>query len=86
MKDFLVKLAALNETEGRVIPEQKALKELRENWTYDTEQYASIVQIKDTLVELQILREAGSQPVMLMFNHENYRTIYSPIANGDLWD
>ncbi len=56
---------------------------------YDDENYASVVQIKDTLVELQILKEVirERQPALLGFWHEKYKSLFSPIAlDTSLWD
>ena len=45
--------------------------------------------IKDTLVELQILKEVirERQPALLGFWHEKYKSLFSPIAlDTSLWD
>jgi hypothetical protein len=90
VNQFLETLSGLIGNEERYIPEQAALREIRDSLMYDEENYASIVQIKDTLVELQILKEvtpSERQPVLLGFWHEKYKSLYSPVArNTSLWD
>lgn len=89
VNDFLAKLSELIGNDRRYIPEQSALKIIKDSLIYDEENYASIVQIKDTLIELQILKEVTAQkrPAQLGFWHEKYKSLYSPIAlDTSLWD
>ena len=89
INDYLAKLSELIGNERRYMPEQEALKTLKEELEYDTEAYASVVQIKDTLIELQLLKEVivGRNPALLGFWHEKYKSLFSPVAlDGSLWD
>ena len=89
VNEFLAKLSAIIGNERRYVPEQEALKEIRDALVYDNENYASVMQIKDTLVELQILSEIvpDRQPALLGFAHEKYKSLYSPIAiDRSLWE
>lgn len=60
-----------------------AMKELESDLVYDKEEYASVVAIKDTLVELGVLREVtpeGMRLTVLGFAHEKYKNLYDPIV------
>ena len=89
VNDFLAKLSELIGNEKRYVIEQEALKAIDKDLIYDKDNYASAVQIKDTLIELQILKEviAERQPVLLGFWHEKYKSLFSPVAlDTSLWD
>ena len=87
--DFLIELSKYIGNKRRYVEEKLALKYIEEGLMYDYENYASVVQIKDTLVELQILKEVIPErhPVLLGFWHEKYKSLYSPIAKDmTFWD
>lgn len=89
VNEYLAKLSELIGNDKRYVPEQEALKKIKDGLMYDDENYASVVQIKDTLVELQILKEVirERQPALLGFWHEKYKSLFSPIAlDTSLWD
>ena len=89
VNDYLAKLSELIGNEKRYVIEQEALKIINNDLLYDKENYANVVQIKDTLVELQILTEFINerQPVLLGFWHEKYKSLFSPVAiDTSLWD
>lgn len=89
VNEFLAELSKLIGNDHRYAEEKVALKSIKENLMYDEDSYASVVQIKDTLVELQILKEVTPerQPMLLGFWHEKYKSLFSPVAlNTDLWD
>lgn len=88
VKEFLHKMSECL-GERRFVRETEALKFLRDELFYDTEEHASVPQIKDTLVELQILKEVleEKQPALLGFCHEKYKELYSPTANDvGIWE
>lgn len=88
VNDFLANLSK-DLGERRYISMSEALKSAQQNVLYDTKTFASIVQIKDTLVELQIIREImlGRHSMLLGFAHEKYKSLYSPIAlDTSIWD
>ena len=53
VNEYLAKLSELIGNDRRYMPENEALKALRDNLMYDTENYASVAQMKDTLIEFQ---------------------------------
>ena len=88
INEFLLKVSALL-GENHFAPTSEILRAIKDAVIYDTEAYASVVSIKDTLVELQILKETISErrPALLGFAHEKYKSLFSPLANDlDLWD
>lgn len=78
---FLRKLAKM-QGDRPYVPVTTALEEIGKAWPYQDKSIASLFQIKDTLVELQILREVsnGYQDSMLCFWHQKYKELYSPVA------
>lgn len=91
VNEFLAELSKIIGNEQHYVEEKMALKVIKENLalTYDEESYASVVQIKDTLVELQILRELVSEQrsVLLGFEHEKYKSLFSPYAiDTSIWE
>ena len=82
INDYLAKLSELIGNERRYMPEQEALKTIENELEYDAENYASVAQIKDTLIELQILKEVVSErrTTLLGFWHEKYKSLFSPVA------
>lgn len=88
INEFLLQLSALL-GDNHFAPTSELLRKLRDAVIYDTEAYASVISIKDTLVELQILKETISErrPALLGFAHDKYKSLFSPLANDlDLWD
>lgn len=86
---YLMKVSELIGNDRRYMPQQEALKRLKEDLVYDNESYASVAQIKDTLIELHLLREVvcGRNPVQLGFWHEMYKSLFSPTATDtSQWD
>ena len=88
VNDYLAKLSELIGNEKRYMIEQEALKAIDKDLIYDKENYASVAQIKDTLIELQILKEVvAERQVLLGFWHEKYKSLFSPVAlDTSLWD
>lgn len=88
INDFLLQLSTLL-GENHFAPTSQLLKAIKDAVIYDTQAYASVVSIKDTLVELQILKETISErrPALLGFAHEKYKSLFSPLANDiDVWN
>ena len=89
VNEFLAKLSELIGNERNCVIEQEALEAIEKSLIYDKTEYASVARIKDTLVELQILREVvpERQAVLLGFWHSKYKSLFSPVAlNMDLWE
>lgn len=81
---FLLKLAEIL-GEKRYVDESQALDYVQGKLAsiYDMKEMISFVQIKDTLVELQVLREEfrERQTPLIGFGHEKYKSFFSPTAN-----
>lgn len=89
VNEYLAKLSELIGNERRYINEQEALKAIENDLMYDKANYTTVVQIKDTLIELQILKEVipERQPALLGFWHEKYKSLFSPRAlDTSIWD
>ena len=85
---FLRKMAQMQGNQP-YLPVTLVLKEIEKVWAYHGEGVAPLFQIKDTLVELQILREIpnGRQEPMICFWHQKYKELYSPVAvNMEVWN